>query len=170
MPCDYSKYPADWKERRVRILERAKHRCEKCGVPNHAVGYRDADKRFVPNAGNGPCDAAGQGLSWPDYKPLTYGEAQEFVEHHNDCYQGKRRVDADGNHWFIIVLTVAHLDRTGAPGPEDGPFDCPDDRLQALCQACHIKLDTKRHVAKAKQGRMDSRAVGSLLEVAHASS
>lgn len=40
MPCDYSKYPANWKtEIRPRILERSKtddgiEKCEWCGVPN----------------------------------------------------------------------------------------------------------------------------------------
>jgi len=35
MPCDYSKYPDNWfSEIRPRILERAKNRCELCGVDN----------------------------------------------------------------------------------------------------------------------------------------
>lgn len=36
-------YPADWKQIRARILERANHRCEQCGVLNHAIGARDAE-------------------------------------------------------------------------------------------------------------------------------
>ena len=37
MPCDYSKYPPNWRtEIRPRILERANHRCEFCGVDNYA--------------------------------------------------------------------------------------------------------------------------------------
>lgn len=36
MPCDYSRYPANWKtEIRPRILERAGHRCEWCGAENY---------------------------------------------------------------------------------------------------------------------------------------
>lgn len=35
MPCDYSKYPPDWTERRNRILQRAKNRCEFCGAENY---------------------------------------------------------------------------------------------------------------------------------------
>ena len=34
MPCDYSKYPKDWKEIRARILERDDHQCKFCGVVN----------------------------------------------------------------------------------------------------------------------------------------
>jgi 5-methylcytosine-specific restriction endonuclease McrA len=41
-----SKYPTNWLEIRARILERAQHRCERCGVDNHAMGYRDAEGRF----------------------------------------------------------------------------------------------------------------------------
>lgn len=41
MPCDYSKYPADWKEISLAIRERAGWRCEWCGVKNGAIGARD---------------------------------------------------------------------------------------------------------------------------------
>lgn len=33
MPCDYSKYPDNWKELRKRVLERADNRCE--GSPKY---------------------------------------------------------------------------------------------------------------------------------------
>ena len=39
MPCDYSRYPPDWKERRERILKRAENCCELCGVANYS--YRN---------------------------------------------------------------------------------------------------------------------------------
>lgn len=36
MPCDYSKYPGNWKtEIRPRILERASHCCEWCHAENY---------------------------------------------------------------------------------------------------------------------------------------
>jgi hypothetical protein len=41
MPIDYSKYPKNWKtEIRPKILERAKNRCENCGVKNHELILR----------------------------------------------------------------------------------------------------------------------------------
>ena len=44
MPIDYSKYPPDWKTHiRPRILQRAKHCCEQCGLPNYR--YVDRDTR-----------------------------------------------------------------------------------------------------------------------------
>lgn len=47
MPIDYSKYPPNWKtEIRPSILKRAGDRCERCGVKNYAIGYRDEDGKF----------------------------------------------------------------------------------------------------------------------------
>jgi len=46
MPIDYKKYPADWKERRERILKRANNKCEFCGVENYTYGYRDLEGKF----------------------------------------------------------------------------------------------------------------------------
>ena len=50
MPIDYRKYPPEWKAIRQRILERAGHRCERCGLPNHALGYRDRHGTFWTEA------------------------------------------------------------------------------------------------------------------------
>ena len=48
MPCDYKKYPANWKsEIRPRILARAGNKCEICQVENCAEGYRFPSGRFV---------------------------------------------------------------------------------------------------------------------------
>lgn len=42
MPCDYKKYPANWKtEIRPRILSRENNCCKECGVVNYAIGWRD---------------------------------------------------------------------------------------------------------------------------------
>lgn len=41
MPIDYKKYPKNWRsEIRPAILERAKHKCEFCGVKNYAYVFR----------------------------------------------------------------------------------------------------------------------------------
>jgi 5-methylcytosine-specific restriction endonuclease McrA len=34
-PENKHRYPKNWKQIRAAILERAGHRCERCGVPNH---------------------------------------------------------------------------------------------------------------------------------------
>jgi 5-methylcytosine-specific restriction endonuclease McrA len=45
-PCDRDRYPRDWKSIRARILERAGHRCEFCGIENSAIGRRRRDGSF----------------------------------------------------------------------------------------------------------------------------
>lgn len=68
---------------------------------------------------------------------------------------GDTRDDVTGEHltWtrgselpvgrFVrVVLTVAHLDHT--------PENCADDNLQALCQACHNRLDAPTRAAGRK--------------------
>lgn len=48
MPIDYKKYPSNWKtEIRPRILNRAKNKCECCGLKNHSIGYRDNQGVFI---------------------------------------------------------------------------------------------------------------------------
>lgn len=47
MPTDMRRYPGNWaSEIRPRILARAGNRCEWCGVPNGAIGWRLADGAF----------------------------------------------------------------------------------------------------------------------------
>jgi 5-methylcytosine-specific restriction endonuclease McrA len=46
-----------------------------------------------------------------------------------------------------VVLTIAHLDH------DADNHNVADDRLAALCQACHLRYDLWRHVAKRKYGR-----------------
>lgn len=107
MPCDMSKYPADWPQRRARILLRAGNRCERCGVDNGAIGYREPDGTF---------------------------------RRIDICEQG------DTRKYIRIVLTIAHL-------VEDGPLDCPDEDMQALCQRCHNVLDTPMRVRHRRERR-----------------
>lgn len=124
MPCDMSKYPADWQERRARILARAGHCCEECGVGNGAIGRRFADGVFVP------------------LETLVRTGVLSLPE--GDIYAKHLR----GLGLIKIVLTVAHL-------IEDGPLDCPDSDLRALCQKCHNARDAKmraRHRREKTKG------------------
>ena len=141
------RYPADWSAIRARILLRSDNRCERCGVPNHAVGYRDDDGRFVPLAGNGPCDAAGQGLTWPGFKPLSYADAAEFVEQYNCCVgRSGRAQDDEGRRWIVIVLTIGHVH-------DMRPEACDDANLAAWCQRCHNRHDVAHRRANASATR-----------------
>lgn len=49
MPCDYSRYPANWKEIRTKILERADHCCE--GSPDYP-DCRAANYEAHPETGS----------------------------------------------------------------------------------------------------------------------
>lgn len=46
MPIDYKKYPKNWTELRAAVLERAKNKCEFCGVQNYSFGVRHTDGSF----------------------------------------------------------------------------------------------------------------------------
>ena len=51
MPINYADYPPNWKsEIRPAILERAGHKCEFCGVPDH--WYRVGDEVIAPTNQN----------------------------------------------------------------------------------------------------------------------
>ena len=45
MPCDYKRYPKDWKAIRAEVLKRAGDRCEQCGVKNHGIYFDGIDGR-----------------------------------------------------------------------------------------------------------------------------
>ena len=114
MPCDYKLYHPEWKSRiRPDILARAGNKCECCGVPNYAVGYRDLDGIFQRTAGNEMHDKAGNG-------ELKYKDAMKLVKHCNESCDDKL---------IIIVLTISHTDHD-ISNNEYG-------NLRALCQKCH---------------------------------
>ena len=50
MPIDYKKYPPNWKtEIRPRILERANHKCEVCGLPNYCFVNKHTRELNLPD-------------------------------------------------------------------------------------------------------------------------
>lgn len=119
MPCDYSKYPANWKEISVAIRERAGWRCEWCGVENGAVGARD---RY--------------GKWWNE----------ENIHHLNsdDGYS----LFGEFPRMIRIVLTVAHLGvpkPDGSMGDKRDKMDCRPENLASLCQRCHLNYDRDEH-------------------------
>lgn len=46
-----------------------------------------------------------------------------------------------------VVLTIAHLDH------DKLNHEVKDERLMALCQACHLALDLPHHIQNRKYGR-----------------
>lgn len=61
-------------------------------------------------------------------------------------HRGRRCVELDGQpaRWArgLIVLTVAHLDPTVQP---DGFLDSRQANLKAMCQRCHLRIDSQLH-------------------------
>lgn len=86
-PENKDRYPKNWKEIRERILERAKHACEQCGVLNHMYGYRRTDGLFLMTGFNEKL-----AMVWPSL--------HEFIP----LPPWAKEIE--------IILTIAHLDHT----------------------------------------------------------
>jgi hypothetical protein len=84
-PENKHRYPRNWPLIRARILDRAAHCCEECGVRNHVVGYREVDGIFVMT----------------DVNPKLCIHPIPHWEFHR-APAGARLIE--------IVLTIAHLD------------------------------------------------------------
>lgn len=121
MPIDYSKYPPNWKTEIVpRILDRADHKCEFCGVENKAK------LTSIP--------------FW--IKDITRYKLKRFwITSESDV---KRMVPfaADKIKIITVVLTIAHLDH------DEENHNVSDDRLAALCQYCHLNYDAKEKMRR----------------------
>jgi hypothetical protein len=84
-PKNRCKYPADWKQIRARILERAGNRCEQCKAINHQVVIRHTDCYL---------DADGYVFDSVTGEPRGMSRDSDFP----------------GQRMARIVLTIAHLD------------------------------------------------------------
>jgi len=113
MPINYKEYPANWKtEIRPAILERAKNRCEVCGVENGRLIHR-----------------YGKGVDDWEYWP----EGMESEAWSNANLKSTK-----------VCLTIAHLDH------DKLNHEVSLDRLQAMCQKCHLQYDMKHHIKNRK--------------------
>lgn len=137
MPVDMSKYPDNWQEIRERILRRAGGSdddprvgacCEWCNIQNYTVCYRDILGDPVYSIAN----------MHDDYKAACVDRAEMRKE--------------TGEHYIVIVLTIAHLD-------DPDPHNCADDNLAALCQKCHndydMEMRQKNAAATRRQNLID---------------
>lgn len=123
-----SLYPANWKEIRARIQQRAGDKCELCGVANHEVGVRD-------KAGN-----------WYDHKSIDnlnsdigyslFGEYPKIIR---------------------IVCTTMHLDHDTQNNVDDNlKFACQrcHNRHDIQYRQAHAQ-ETRRQNRLAKTGQME---------------
>lgn len=121
MPCDYSKYPQNWKsEIRPDILKRADYKCEFCKAKDRELyirGIYDGCECYQDMDGNIFASTDGMKIG-ADY----VGEVANHTTKDTSV---------------VIVLTIAHLDHD----IENNNYD----NLKALCQKCHLNLDKELH-------------------------
>lgn len=133
-PENKARYPANWKEIRQAILERAQHQCEKCKAPNGARIARGAGK----------CE--GSYITEDGYvSDAETGESLGRARH--------SEFEARGD-WITVVLTIAHLDHV--------PENCDPSNLRAWCQRCHLRYDAEHHAINARETRRARKAIGDL--------
>lgn len=156
--ANQKRYPPEWPQVRLQILERAKWRCEHpgCSACQYAIGRWIVDASdqaiWVPVVGNTPVrtaqdramHAAGLGVK-PDGTPWTYRDARAFLDSY--AWDGEQSP-------IIIVLTVAHLNHQ--------PEDCRPENLRAWCQRHHLAYDLEHHQQNARATRRARRAIGEL--------
>jgi hypothetical protein len=129
MPCDYSKYPSNWKkEIRPRILERAENRCELCGAANKEYGYRGKDGAWFP---------------WQEIEDSLEIKGIDLFDDELSHHIDKNGFARKGTY---IVLTIAHWH-------DHNPMNCEDNNLKAACQYCHLNHDKEQHQTNARLTR-----------------
>lgn len=133
-PENRARYPKDWPAISAQARERARWRCEKCGVRNGALGGRTRDGAWHAAL---PLGERSLRLEWP--KPGTLA----WCSGHDSQLRIVR-----------IVLTVAHLDHE--------PENCDPSNLRAWCQRCHLRYDHAHHMANARATRQARKAAGDL--------
>ena len=125
MPIDYKNYPKNFKsEIRPAILQRAKNKCEFCGVENHIAVFRGTinGKEVYQTIAGDVYDAENSAYLFSDfYAEIEVPETRKAIK---------------------VVLTIAHLDH-------DTTNNEPEN-LKALCQRCHNRYDIKQRVHNRK--------------------
>lgn len=125
MPCDYSKYPKNWKsEIRPAILDRDFHRCKFCKVPNGEIICRGIyNDREV----------------WQDDDGCIFdAKTGEYI---TDDYVGEVFTN-EKQRVVKVVLTIMHLDHD----VNNNNYD----NLAAGCQKCHLNYDKEHHMKNSR--------------------
>jgi len=124
-PENKDKYPDNWKAISYDIrVNRAKNRCEVCGIKNYLIIRRLAgDKYREPSQEE--WDMIHARIR---YSHSTFSESLKY-------------------HGFIrVVLTVAHLDHN--------PRNCEYSNLKAMCQKCHNNYDKEHRKQTRRKSKL----------------
>jgi hypothetical protein len=130
MPCDYKKYPKNWKtEIRPDILSRANNCCEECGIENKLVierGYYNGIEVYqdcFKNEGS-----------------IYRADNSEYI---TSDYLGS--LEKPTGKFITVVLTISH---------DDHDLQNNDySNLKALCQRCHNRHDIEHRKANRKKNK-----------------
>lgn len=123
MSIDYKRYPPNWKETRLRILDRAKNKCEFCGLKNKSFVY--SVRYYIRHHDR------------YSYRHIWFRSKQDAIR---ECLNNEIKT-------VQVVLTIAHLDH------DETNWNVKDNRLKATCQICHLRYDAyekyRRSIEKA---------------------
>jgi hypothetical protein len=131
--------PGEWKQIRSRILARARNACEctgECGLEHDGIHARGS-RCGAPNG-----RIIKRAVRIPEGERLARWRWFE----HDGC---SLCLGGDRCGAVLIVLTIAHLDHD--------PTNNADANLRALCQRCHLRLDSEQHVRNAAETRARKR-------------
>lgn len=142
-PSERARYPKDWSAISLRIRERAEQRCECTGQCRDRHGDADGTRCDAPNGKH-----ILRALEGPVYITWEQCEAGELETRFAGRGFAERAVK--------IVLTVAHLDHA--------PENCSDENLLAMCQRCHLRMDSELHQRNARATRRSHKARGDLFD------
>jgi len=136
MPMDRKKYPKNWREisRRIRF-ERAKGKCEWCGIPNYAL--RDRTSSMY----------------------VTAAEMQELPSE-NIPFDIE-----DSVFIILTTAHLGIDKPDGTPGDKRDTMDCREENLAALCQRCHLNFDREQHVQNRIRNRRARQVEAGQLEM-----
>ncbi len=115
---------AQYEQTRTAILDRAKHKCEQCGKPNHISVFTFTQ---ILKAGFG-CPRIRK-MYWIAPGRKVWRDEQGKQDRHLRFPAVPRKV--------FVVLTVAHLNHIAG---DDRP-----ENLKALCTWCHLNYDQLHH-------------------------
>jgi hypothetical protein len=149
MPVDLRRYPPDWKEISKAAKERAGHKCEFCGAPNHSLIVRDLKDPFNFRVVKGmEIEAAildGEKITKVILTTAHLGLKRLYCKKCELIYNPVDQKEFDCPACLSWVSFV--------PGDKHDKMDCRPENLAAICQRCHLRLDIKEHVENSARTR-----------------
>lgn len=134
----YAAYPDNWQELRQKCLERAGYRCENCGIPQGAQGFRTKKGNFIPASYLWDIPTAQRSQVVCDEEELHRIELQPYLFTNGVIASS---IDFSKMKQKTIWLHSSHIDRV--------PSNPDIANLRALCPYCHFAYD--REVQKEKR-------------------